>query len=99
MRIKNIGLPYVVTPHDYKANNLISTPNPYLIDPDNAKWLPRIFDLTLVLHLFHNELSSAPDVIFTPKQWMYSLPLCKKAFSFISFPRISLYSVIGKGIN
>lgn len=67
--LKNISLPYVATPHDYKANNLIYTPNPYLIDPDNAKWLPRIFDLALVLHLFHNELSSAPDVIFTPKQW------------------------------
>ncbi|MBT2217912.1 phosphotransferase [Virgibacillus dakarensis] len=66
---KNSNLPSVATPHDFKANNLIYTPEPYLIDPDNAIWIPRIFDLALALLLFHNELSTAPDTIFTPRQW------------------------------
>jgi spectinomycin phosphotransferase len=59
----------VMTPHDYKANNLIYTPDPYLIDPDNAVCIPRIFDLALALLLFHNEMETAPDQVFTPKQW------------------------------
>ncbi|HSJ39141.1 MAG TPA: phosphotransferase [Planococcus sp. (in: firmicutes)] len=67
--LKMSGLPHVATPHDYKANNLIYTPQPYLIDPDNAAWVPRIFDLALVLLLFHNELATAPDQPFTVKQW------------------------------
>ncbi|WP_404458525.1 phosphotransferase [Oceanobacillus kapialis] len=67
--LKVTGLPHVMTPHDYKANNLIYTPSPYLIDPDNAIWIPRIFDLALALLLFHNELASAPDKLFTPAQW------------------------------
>jgi len=45
--LKNSGLQFVLTPHDFKANNLIYTPDPYLIDPDNASWIPRIFDLAL----------------------------------------------------
>ncbi|WP_040213123.1 phosphotransferase [Clostridium polynesiense] len=68
-QLKNVVLPFITTPHDYKANNLIYTPEPYLIDPDNAGWIPRIFDLALSLLLFHNELSTAPQVIFTPQQW------------------------------
>ncbi|WP_235793813.1 phosphotransferase [Virgibacillus salidurans] len=67
--LQNSNLPNVVTPYDFKANNLIYTPEPYLIDPDNAGWIPRIFDLALALLLFHNELSTAPDTIFTPEQW------------------------------
>ncbi|SES65793.1 spectinomycin phosphotransferase [Oceanobacillus limi] len=67
--LKNAELPHVATPHDYKANNLIYTPSPYLIDPDNATWIPRIFDLALALLLFHNELESAPDRLFTPSEW------------------------------
>ena len=67
--LKNCGLAYVITPHDFKANNLIYTPDPYLIDPDNASWIPRIFDLALALLLFHNELSTAPDTPFTANQW------------------------------
>ncbi|WP_367269455.1 phosphotransferase [uncultured Rummeliibacillus sp.] len=67
--IKDLRLPLVATLYDYKANNIIFTPSPYLIDPDNATWLPRIFDLALVLLLFHNELDTAPDRIFTPTQW------------------------------
>lgn len=67
--LKNSSLPWVATPHDYKANNLIFTPAPYLIDPDNASWIPRIFDLALALLLFHNELESAPKRIFTLEEW------------------------------
>lgn len=67
--LKKAGLLSVATPHDFKANNLVYTPHPYLIDPDNAGWVPRIFDLALVLLLFHNELASAPDQPFTKKQW------------------------------
>lgn len=67
--LKKSRLIHVLTPHDYKANNLIYTPNPYLIDPDNAAWLPRIFDLALVLLLFHNEHANAPSKMFTSGQW------------------------------
>ncbi|MDN7240609.1 phosphotransferase [Planococcus sp. N028] len=67
--LKLVGLPSVATPYDFKANNLVYVPHPYLIDPDNASWVPRVFDLALALLLFHNELASAPDEPFTPKQW------------------------------
>lgn len=68
--LKNSGLPLVATPNDYKANNLIYTPRrPYLIDPDNATWIPRIFDLALALLLFHNEIATGPDGVFTTKEW------------------------------
>lgn len=67
--LKMSGLPHAATPHDYKANNLVYTPEPYLIDPDNAAWVPRIFDLALVLLLFHNEFVTAPDQPFTVGQW------------------------------
>lgn len=63
------GLTHVATPHDFKANNLILVPEPYLIDPDNATWIPRIFDLALALLLFHNEHDKAPDRIFTRAEW------------------------------
>lgn len=76
--IKDLKLPLVATPYDYKANNIVYTPKPFLIDPDNATWLPRIFDLALVLLLFHNELDTAPDCIFTPKQWKLFLEGYKK---------------------
>lgn len=67
--LNQAALPHVATPYDFKANNLIYTPDPYLIDPDNAGWVPRIFDLALVLLLFHNELETAPDQPFTSRQW------------------------------
>ncbi|RDW19752.1 phosphotransferase [Oceanobacillus chungangensis] len=67
--LKNCRLPLVATPHDYKANNLIYTPMPFLIDPDNAAWVPRIFDLALALLLFHNEMATAPDRVFTTTEW------------------------------
>lgn len=71
--LQNSNLPNVATPYDFKANNLIYTPEPYLIDPDNAESVPRVLDLALVLLLFHNELSTAPDTIFTPEQWQLFL--------------------------
>ncbi|KAB8127503.1 phosphotransferase [Gracilibacillus oryzae] len=67
--IHNAGLPHVATPHDFKANNLIFIPQPYLIDPDNAAWIPRIFDLALALLLFHNEHNTAPDRMITIEEW------------------------------
>lgn len=70
---KNTSLQWVETPHDYKANNLIFKDNPVLIDPDNAQWIPRTFDLALALLLFHNELSSAPNRVFTPEEWQLFL--------------------------
>ncbi|WP_025784465.1 phosphotransferase [Sporosarcina sp. D27] len=68
--IKNCELNWIDTPHDFKANNLIYKDNkPVLIDPDNAKWIPRAFDLALALLLFHNELVSAPNRVFTSDEW------------------------------
>lgn len=64
-------LPCVETPYDFKADNLIyvAQDRPVLIDPDNALFLPRVFDLALVLLLFHNALDSAPDRVFTVQEW------------------------------
>ncbi|MCP3774021.1 phosphotransferase [Paenibacillus sp. MZ04-78.2] len=69
--LKALELPSVATPYDYKADNLIynDSAKPYLIDPDNATFLPRIYDLALALLLFHNALDTAPDRIFDINQW------------------------------
>ncbi|MCM3759003.1 serine kinase [Sporosarcina aquimarina] len=68
--IKNSNIYWIETPHDFKANNLIYKDNsPVLIDADNAKWIPRAFDLALAFLLFHNELASAPNRVFTPDEW------------------------------
>lgn len=77
--LKRLELPSVATPNDYKANNLIYNDNaePFLIDPDNAVFLPRIYDLALTLLLFHNEMETAPDKLFDPRQW----ELFKKGYS------------------
>lgn len=72
------GLPHVATPHDFKANNLVLIPEPFLIDPDNATWIPRIFDLALTLLLFHNEHDQAPDRVFTIDEWKLFLAGYKK---------------------
>lgn len=63
------NLPHIATPHDFKANNLILIPEPFLIDPDNAAWIPKLFDLALALLLFHNEHEEAPDRVFTIDEW------------------------------
>ncbi|MDQ0427539.1 spectinomycin phosphotransferase [Planomicrobium stackebrandtii] len=80
--LKNARLPHVATPHDFKANNLIYTPDPYLVDPDNAGWIPRVFDLALVLLLFHNELATAPDQPFSHAQWHIFLAGYKEFIAF-----------------
>ncbi|REB07327.1 serine kinase [Sporosarcina sp. BI001-red] len=68
--IRNSTISWIDTPHDFKANNLIyKEKRPVLIDPDNAKWIPRAFDLALVMLLFHNELASAPNRVFTSDEW------------------------------
>ncbi|MBB4825619.1 spectinomycin phosphotransferase [Sporosarcina luteola] len=71
--LQKASLTWVETPHDYKANNLVYTDSPTLIDPDNAKWIPRTFDVALALLLFHNELSSAPNRVFSPQEWQLFL--------------------------
>lgn len=71
--LEKSGLPCVASPYDYKANNLIYTPESYLIDPDNATWVPRVFDLALALLLFHNEHDAAPARMFTPEEWQLFL--------------------------
>lgn len=71
--LEQAELQWVETPHDYKGNNLVYPEQPVLIDPDNAKWIPRIFDLALVLLLFHNELDSAPHRTFTSREWQLFL--------------------------
>ena len=76
--LSEAGLPHVATPHDFKANNLVLIPQPYLVDPDNAAWIPRIFDLALALLLFHNEHKEAPDRIFTIEEWELFLSGYKK---------------------
>lgn len=63
------NLPHIATPHDFKANNLILIPEPFLIDPDNAAWIPKLFDLALALLLFHNEHEEAPERVFTIDEW------------------------------
>lgn len=68
-----LKLPHVATPHDYKATNIVMTPTPFLIDPDNASFVPRIFDLALTLLLFHNEQSQAPHRVFTVQEWQLFL--------------------------
>lgn len=69
--LKRRALPCVATPYDFKADNLVyvAQDRPVLIDPDNALYLPRVFDLALALLLFHNALASAPDRVFTVREW------------------------------
>ncbi|KMK76193.1 phosphotransferase [Alkalihalobacillus pseudalcaliphilus] len=60
---------WLATPYDFKANNLIYQNKPVLIDPDHARWVPQVFDLALVLWLFHNEHEQAPHRVFTEREW------------------------------
>lgn len=70
--LEKMTLPSVATPYDYKANNLIfnDLAEPFLIDPDHATYLPRLYDIALVLLLFHNELDTAPARIFDVEEWV-----------------------------
>ncbi|MEN1968088.1 aminoglycoside phosphotransferase family protein [Lentibacillus sp. N15] len=69
--LEKLELPSVATPYDFKANNLIynDQSKPFLVDPDNATFLPRLYDLALTLLLFHNELTTAPARIFDVEEW------------------------------
>lgn len=69
--LEKLALPSVATPYDYKANNLIYNDHdePFLIDPDHATFLPRLYDIALVLLLFHNELDTAPARVFDVEEW------------------------------
>lgn len=69
--LRKYNLPAVATPYDYKADNLIylECNQAFIIDPDNATYIPRIFDLALTLLLFHNVLETAPNRIFTVDEW------------------------------
>ncbi|MFI2945961.1 phosphotransferase [Serratia nematodiphila] len=71
MALKEQALPCVATPYDFKADNLVyvAPDRPVLIDPDNALFLPRVFDLALALLLFHNTLASAPGRVFSVWEW------------------------------
>ncbi|WP_204249562.1 hypothetical protein, partial [Vagococcus silagei] len=73
--LKALSLPKIATPYDYKADNLVylNSTTPYLIDPDNALFLPRIFDVALALLLFHNVLDTAPNHVWTPHEWQLFL--------------------------
>lgn len=70
--LEKLVLPSVATPYDYKANNLIynNHAEPFLIDPDHATFLPRLYDIALALLLFHNELDTAPTRIFDVEEWI-----------------------------
>ncbi|MEZ0107469.1 Ser/Thr protein kinase RdoA (MazF antagonist) [Catenulispora sp. EB89] len=68
--IRDAGLPVVVASMDFRANNLVYTPDgPILIDPDNAETAARILDLALAVLLFHNEAEGAPSRLFDVKEW------------------------------
>ncbi|WP_017186804.1 aminoglycoside phosphotransferase family protein [Alkalibacillus haloalkaliphilus] len=86
--LQHAGLPLVATPHDYKANNLVLIPKPFLIDPDNATWIPRIFDLALALLLFHNEHEEAADRIFTINEWKLFLSGYKEYISLTEIEKV-----------
>lgn len=55
---------------DYKATNLIYTPDgPVLIDPDNGDFAPRILDLAQAALLFHTDHELAPPRPFNGAEW------------------------------
>lgn len=63
-------LPCRNTSMDYKATNLIYTPDgPVLVDPDNGDFAPRILDLAYAALLFHTDHESAPARPFDQGEW------------------------------
>jgi Ser/Thr protein kinase RdoA (MazF antagonist) len=65
------SFPQVNCTWDYKASNLIFPvgESPYLIDPDNAGFIPRIYDLAAAALLFHNDGILEKSQTLTPNQW------------------------------
>lgn len=71
LNLEKLELVTVPCSWDYKASNLVfdSKNVPYLIDPDHAGRIPRIYDLAISLMLFHNDHQSSPGRIFLPGEW------------------------------
>ncbi|MFF2652679.1 phosphotransferase [Streptomyces sp. NPDC058045] len=68
--VKAADLPTVPASMDFKASNLVYTPDgPVLIDPDNGEVAARLLDLALAVLLFHNEADAAPARLFTTPEW------------------------------
>ncbi|NDL58942.1 phosphotransferase enzyme family protein [Phytoactinopolyspora mesophila] len=68
--IREAGLPESAIITDYKANNLIyGADGPVLIDPDNADFGPRLFDLAFAALQFHTEHPPGPGWLFTTEEW------------------------------
>ena len=63
------GLPLAGCSFDFKASNLVFSPNPTLVDPDHAARMPRLYDLAVALLLFHCDLSTAPGRLWTRAEW------------------------------
>lgn len=90
-----VDLPWCCASWDYKANNLIyNNGYPTLIDPDNAGFLPRIFDLALSLILFNNEHSSASARLFTKNEWAIFLKAYLKHVTLTSVEKKNWPSVL-----
>jgi Ser/Thr protein kinase RdoA (MazF antagonist) len=68
--VRDAALPESAIITDYKANNLIySVEGPVLIDPDNADFGPRLFDLAFAALQFHTEHPPGPHRTFTADEW------------------------------
>lgn len=69
-QVRDAGLPESAIITDYKANNLVyAVDGPVLIDPDNADFGPRLFDLAFAALQFHTEHSPAPARTFIAEEW------------------------------
>ena len=72
--MKDATLPIVSACMDYKATNLVFTPDgPVLIDPDGAVQVPRLLDLAFAALMFHTEQDGAPGRPFGPTEWQVFL--------------------------
>lgn len=68
--IRAAGLPCRNVCMDYKATNLIYTPDgPVLVDPDNGDYGPRLLDLAQAALLFHTDQHAAPARPFDQGEW------------------------------
>ena len=70
-RLIQESFPQVNGPWDFKASNLIYPmgENPCFIDPDNAGFIPRVYDLAIAALLFHNDGVLAQSHVLSSKQW------------------------------
>lgn len=69
--LSSLELPEADCSYDYKANNLIFSPDgPVLIDPDLARRVPRLLDLALACLLFHNEITGGEGRLLTTDEWL-----------------------------